>query len=177
MLKTQDPHALVASTCVACLIQYGFHDTDLGSDLSDGERTMDRMFDQHALLRYAHEHWSLHAHKSKSSPHPIVDFVQQCERYPLVFYGTLDTLNPLQTAAAYNFPMLVQMLLSSYQRGAESSATPSKPTIDINARSPQRASTAICLAAALGHIEVVETLIRVEGELLIEDMFRLDLMD
>ncbi|TFK24828.1 ankyrin [Coprinopsis marcescibilis] len=136
-----NPHALIACTCAALLLQYGFHDQKI---LYTDE--LEIAFKAHPLLEYSYDNWVSHMQASDPVPPKIIHFVQKCRRYPYPVPSgfALDHLGYIHVAAMYNIPSILSNSLED--------------TIDINAKS-RLGSTALALAATQGHEEIVKLLL------------------
>ncbi|TFK17234.1 ankyrin [Coprinopsis marcescibilis] len=80
-----DPHALIASTCIAFLRHYGFHDvSSQGSD--DDEEIWNRFasLDEQrgSMANYPYQYWGFHATKARLTPASALEFLDDCKQYP-----------------------------------------------------------------------------------------------
>ncbi|TFK22139.1 hypothetical protein FA15DRAFT_714696 [Coprinopsis marcescibilis] len=170
----QDPQASLASTCVALLLQCGFHtigfcarenktnptenDVDANEDDDDVnyqgyEDDVAIAFAENPFLKYSHKNWAPHALASDPLPFLVIDFVQQCQGYPFDFYGDgdLDALASIHVIAAHNFPALLTQPDTSLVN------------VDVNLKSLRDRRTALVMSASRGHLEVVHALLRFQG--------------
>ncbi|TFK17521.1 ankyrin [Coprinopsis marcescibilis] len=98
-----DPHALIASTCIAFLRHYGFHDVSSQGTYYD-EELWDRFTflgeRRDSMASYPYEYWGLHAQKSILIPAPALEFLDDCKQYPSLYDDRLRTYE-LQLPSEY----------------------------------------------------------------------------
>ncbi|TFK25936.1 ankyrin [Coprinopsis marcescibilis] len=165
-----DPHALIASTCIAFLRYYGFHDaSSQDSDDDPNVRT--------SMAGYPYKYWGLHATKSRSMPASALEFLDDCKQYPLLYdsqvriyelelplesydddyFDRLETLGSVHVAAAYGIRAYFDRLES------EGWTSPGLlQTYNVFNSRDSAGSTPLILAAIMGSEDVVAFLMGVE---------------
>ncbi|TFK17913.1 hypothetical protein FA15DRAFT_649986 [Coprinopsis marcescibilis] len=167
-----DPHALIATTCVARLFQYGLHDFEFEDEEAypyyleedDYEEFMADIFSPNPLLEYAYTNWHSHSHSSNTLPPHTVQFVRRCRQFPYLNTTDegclIDKLSSIHVATVYNF----QLLLSSWLENRERlvGALLAVQGLNINAFDDAR-RTALTIASEAGAVQTVLQLLQVEG--------------
>ncbi|TFK24062.1 ankyrin, partial [Coprinopsis marcescibilis] len=156
----ENPHTLIASTCAMLLLQYGFANFDVENE----GRQMAADFRSKPLLEYAYSSWFAHAQQSSSKATILVDFVRRCRRYPLqqAFWPRKwDKLKSIHIPAAFKLVDILRQIVERNPSG-ETPGISSARLCDVNATTALGA-TALTLAASLGHLEIVNVLLGVEG--------------
>ncbi|TFK23323.1 ankyrin [Coprinopsis marcescibilis] len=157
-----DPHTMIASTCIARLIQSNLH-------VVNGERDLHAAFNENPpFLRYSFNRWAQHSHLSVSLPAPTRDFVLRCSSFP-IHDEDEDIIclgSSVHVAAAFNLHTIFEEWSDPRFHapdGLQLQLPPPSPIdFGINALSPAGMS-ALALASFAGHVETVRVLLSVEG--------------
>ncbi|TFK16562.1 ankyrin [Coprinopsis marcescibilis] len=143
-----DPHAMLASTCAARLVQFNLNNRQADTQANYSQRQ--------------------HSHLSVALPASTRDLILHCSSHPICGkYGRfVCTGSWIHVAAAYNFHELLEEWFHPSCHPADGSQSqllpPSPPDLDINAQAFD-GSTALILAADFSHAETVRVLLNVEG--------------
>ncbi|TFK22078.1 hypothetical protein FA15DRAFT_644639 [Coprinopsis marcescibilis] len=166
-----DPHAMLASTCVARLVQFNLDNLPaaIQADRAKQHQYLDDILDEHPFfLPYSARQWAEHLHLSVALPASTRDFILHCSSHPIRNkYGSLACAgSSIHVAAAYNFHELLEEWFHPSCHPADGSQSQFPPTsppdLDINAPASD-GSTALILAACFSHAETVRVLLNVEG--------------
>ncbi|TFK19418.1 hypothetical protein FA15DRAFT_760033 [Coprinopsis marcescibilis] len=173
-----DPHALIASTCISFLRHYGFHDVSSRGSGNDEElwnRFTSLGEKRDSMASYPYNYWGFHATKAMLIPASALEFLDDCKQYPLfhhtLFWGhrfplsdydddfnRLETLDPIHVAGVYGICEYFSRLRSE---GGTSSAGLQTHNV-FNSRG-SCGSTPLILASMMGNEDVVAFLMGVEG--------------
>ncbi|TFK20824.1 ankyrin, partial [Coprinopsis marcescibilis] len=172
-----DPHALIASTCVAFLRHYGFHDVSSQGSFDESEicKRLESFARTRTLMtNYPYQYWGFHATKAKLVPAPALEFLSNCKQYP--FLGriidspirpllppvcgpdSLEILESIHVAALYGIREYFDRLKSE----GWTSTTKLQDHNIFHSRGSQ-GSTPLILASMAGWEDVVGFLMGVEG--------------
>ncbi|TFK17780.1 ankyrin [Coprinopsis marcescibilis] len=171
-----DPHALIASTCIAFLRHYGFHDMSSQGSFDESEicERLNSLTTRTLMANYPYQYWGFHATNAKLIPASALEFLDNCKRYSLDRYSIsppfqlqlswdctpelLETLESIHVAALYGIREYFDRLKSE---GWTSTAKLQDHNI-FNSRGSQ-GSTPLILASMAGWEDVVAFLMGVEG--------------
>ncbi|TFK17895.1 ankyrin, partial [Coprinopsis marcescibilis] len=172
-----DPHDLIASTCIAFLRHYGFHDVSSQGSFDESEicKRLESFARTRTLMtNYPYQYWGFHATKAKLVPAPALEFLSNCRQYPFLGRITdspirpflppmcgpdsLEILESIHVAALYGIREYFDRLKSE---GCTSTAKLQDDNI-FNSRGSQ-GSTPLILASMAGWEDVVAFLMGVEG--------------
>ncbi|TFK25655.1 ankyrin, partial [Coprinopsis marcescibilis] len=172
-----DPHSLIASTCISFLRHYGFQDM-WSQCFRSINNIWDRLIsldgDRTSMASYPYDHWALHATKSKTMPAPALAFIADCTHYPACYHNEsteykrelpsfpdfshsscqVDTLQSVQVAALYG--------IREYFNRLEPTSTTRFHTSTLNSFD-SGGSTPLILASMAGREDVVAFLLDIEG--------------
>ncbi|TFK18480.1 ankyrin [Coprinopsis marcescibilis] len=164
-----DPHALIAATCISFLRHYGFHDVS-SLDSHDDEAIWDRFASlrRTSMATYPYKYWGFHVTQSRLIPPSALAFLDDCRQYPsflnihelpwdhydLVGQG-LERLNSIHVAAAYG--------IREYFDRLESEGWTTTARIQAYNSRGSAGSTPLILAAWAGSKDVVAFTMGVEG--------------
>ncbi|TFK17184.1 hypothetical protein FA15DRAFT_605593 [Coprinopsis marcescibilis] len=169
--ENPDPHAMLASTCVARLVQFNLNNlqVDIEADCWEQGQYLEDIFDENPFfLPYSFNRWAEHSHLSVALPASTRDFILHCSGFPIYNNGVdwIWTGSSIHVAAAYNFHELLEEWFHPSCHPADGFQSqfplPSPPDLDINAPASD-GSTPLMLAADFGHVETVRVLLNVEG--------------
>ncbi|TFK17000.1 ankyrin [Coprinopsis marcescibilis] len=166
---SDDPHALIASSCIALLRHYGFHDMSSQNVVDDQTWNRFASSGKHrtVIASYPYEYWGFHLKKSRLTPALALEFLDDCKQYPIFWdlrdtkfhlrlpprsydnrFSRLEMLHSIHVAAIYG----IREYFNHRTR------TPSV----LNGRG-SAGSTPLILASATGGEDVVAFLMGVEG--------------
>ncbi|TFK17867.1 hypothetical protein FA15DRAFT_710402 [Coprinopsis marcescibilis] len=155
-----EPHALIASSCVARMMHFGLHnrpDNILYYDTGS-------LFEENPFLSYSYRQWAAHSHSCTSVPPEVVGFILRCCHFPIFAAhhgGVLDLVSSVHIAAAFDFHNILGEWFGQPQ---SSSPNPLLPhPLDVNMGTLDNGTTALYLASRFGHIKTVRVLLNVEG--------------
>ncbi|TFK20827.1 hypothetical protein FA15DRAFT_110402 [Coprinopsis marcescibilis] len=178
-----DPHALIASTCISFLRHYGFH--NVSSQGSEDEQIWNQFRslsdEKNSLANYPYQYWGFHATKARLLPPSVLEFLEDCEQYPsfritqsqqyilrlpslryVPGADSLEILSPIHVAALYGIRGYFDRLKSEGWTWTNTM----RPQIQIhnvfNSRGSAE-STPLILASMAGREDVVVFLMGVEG--------------
>ncbi|TFK18488.1 ankyrin [Coprinopsis marcescibilis] len=166
-----DPHALIAATCISFLRHYGFHDVS-PLDSHDDEAIWDRFAslrqERTSMATYPYKYWGFHVTQSRLIPPSALAFLDDCRQYPSFrnihelpwdVYDQngqgLERLNSIHVAAAYGISECFERL--------ESEGWTTTARIKAYNSRGSAGSTPLILAARAGSKDVVAFLMGVEG--------------
>ncbi|TFK28979.1 ankyrin [Coprinopsis marcescibilis] len=178
----EDPHALIASTCIVFLRHHGYHDVsslESGNDkgLCDRFESLGRK--QNSMASYPYKYWGSHAKKARSIPSSVLEFLDDCQQYPVFcfdydrkygfelpseyFYEEeevhqLERLQSIHVAALHGIREYFDRLKSE---GWTSTARLQTHNV-FNSRG-SAGSTPLILSSMVGSEDVVAFLLEVEG--------------
>ncbi|TFK27632.1 hypothetical protein FA15DRAFT_635561 [Coprinopsis marcescibilis] len=142
----ESPHSFIAAACTRYLLDHNVNDYDEHHHNAQGFESFLFKF---PLLEYAHSNWAFHVCEAQSFPQDIVQFVNQCQRFPIIWYRKTGILiHPFLVAVWYNLPQYYDFLESD-------SSTDIAMT--------ERLDTALTLAAYQGHVDIVRKLLTAPG--------------
>ncbi|TFK27659.1 ankyrin, partial [Coprinopsis marcescibilis] len=143
------PRSIIASACIARLLQYNFHDFQPQAD-GHGSRIIAQSdaYEEDVMLRYAHTNWANHARQCTPFPDDVLDFIGQCRQYLL---GFSELGRDVHVAAAYGVEeyFVAEFLLTA-------------AGIDVHVRD-SNGWTALIAAADKGMESVVRRLLTLES--------------
>ncbi|TFK19421.1 ankyrin, partial [Coprinopsis marcescibilis] len=165
-----DPHALIAATCISFLRYYGFHDVSLGSH--NDEEIWDRFAslrqERTSMATYPYKYWGFHVTQSRLIPPSALAFLDDCRQYPLFqimhelpsdVYNEdgqgLKRLNSVHVAATYG--------ICEYFDRLESEGWTTTTKIQAYNSRGSAGSTPLVLAARAGSQDAVAFMMGVEG--------------
>ncbi|TFK18483.1 ankyrin, partial [Coprinopsis marcescibilis] len=146
-----DPHALIASTCISFLRHYGFHDVSslgCGDDAAIWDRFASLRQEQTSMANYPYKYWGFHVAQSRMILPSALAFLDDCRQYPS--FPTHDDRGYIHDAAGSGKVGMVSRFLG-LGLGA-----------NINARD-ENGHTALAHAVLYGSRDVVMVLLGIEG--------------
>ncbi|TFK21921.1 ankyrin [Coprinopsis marcescibilis] len=160
-----DPHALIASTCIAFLRHYGFHDVSSQGAFDESEiceRLTSLARTRILMANYPYQYWGFHATNAKLIPASALEFIDNCKRYPFQGYSTYPSFSPLPP---WGFtPDSLETLESIHVAASEGwNSTAKLQDHNIFHSRGSQGSTPLVLASMAGWEDVVVFLIGVEG--------------
>ncbi|TFK17518.1 ankyrin, partial [Coprinopsis marcescibilis] len=166
-----DPHALIAATCISFLRHYGFHDVsslDSHHDKAIWDRFTSLQREQTSMAAYPYKYWGFHVTQSRLIPPSALAFLDDCRQYPLfqtmheLPSGTysedaseLERLNSIHVAATYG--------ICKYFDRLESEGWTTTARVQAYNSRGSTGSTPLILAVWAGSKDVVAFLMGVEG--------------
>ncbi|TFK27259.1 ankyrin [Coprinopsis marcescibilis] len=152
-----EPHALIASGCVARMTYCGLQ--DMQDKPWNGYNNS--IFKENPFLAYSHRQWAPHSHLSASTSPDIVDFILQCRHFPIADKHTflIDHGSSVHVAAAFNFHTLLREW-SNETKPVGANPFPHQPNITARTK---HGYTALYFSSWLGHLETVRALLSMEG--------------
>ncbi|TFK24947.1 ankyrin [Coprinopsis marcescibilis] len=168
------PHSFIASACTQLLLDHQCHNYP-GKD--EYPYQLRNLLAPHPLLEYSYTNWPAHAKESEQIPDAVITFIDQCDRYPVIFrHKEIDLLQSIHVAAWYRFqdrrfltPFIVNiptkrgrtaLILASYNGDVSAVGfLLSAPGINVNARD-RDGNTSLIWASARGHEGVVRLLLQ-----------------
>ncbi|TFK17787.1 ankyrin [Coprinopsis marcescibilis] len=172
-----DPHALIASTCIAFLRHYGFHDVSSQGSFDESEickRLQSFSQTRTLMANYPYQYWGFHATNAKLMPASALEFLGNCKKYPI--FGndiqppfmprlpwnctpySLETLESIHVAALYG----IREYFDRLKAEEWTSAAKLQDHNIFNSRGSQ-GSTPLILASMAGWEDIVGFLMGVEG--------------
>ncbi|TFK28950.1 ankyrin, partial [Coprinopsis marcescibilis] len=147
-----EPHALIASSCVAHLIYRGFQDM---KDFVENEYGS-------PFVGYSHRQRATYSHLCASVPPNTVNFILQCCRFPILHISrqSIQDGSSVHVAAAFDFLLLLR---EWFQQTQPSGPDPFPHQLDVNIGTEMQGHTPLRIATMLGNIETVRELLGVEG--------------
>ncbi|TFK21926.1 hypothetical protein FA15DRAFT_623215, partial [Coprinopsis marcescibilis] len=101
-----DPHALIASTCIAFLRHCGFHNV-LSQNSDDDREILDQLksllLQGTSMADYCYQYWGFHATRARLMPPSALEFLDDCKHYPFI----QDEENPMQWNPILSFAIVV----------------------------------------------------------------------
>ncbi|TFK22617.1 ankyrin [Coprinopsis marcescibilis] len=176
---SDDPHALIASTCITFLRHYGFHDASTQGSDNDQEiwdRFASLKGNRTSMVDYPYKYWGIHATKSRIIPDSALAFLDDIKEYPLFWYPVpdfggqipitpyadrftaLERLHSIHVAAAYRIREYFDRLKSEGW-----ASTPTLQNYDIFNSRTSSGSTPLILAASAGSEDVVRFLLGLDA--------------